>query len=637
MFTKLFEHGFIGKLEIPNRIIMAPMLTCYADGQYVSERLIDYLVERAKGGAGMITTEIACIDPLGQLERNQIAVFDDKFIPGLRKLADAVHKCGSKIAMQIGHGGRACHTEVIGAQPVSSSAIAQIRHGPMPRALTVAEIKDLETAFVNAAKRAKTAGFDGVEVHCAHNYLLRQFISPYSNKRQDEYGGNTKNRTRFACEVVSRIKQEVKGFPVWVRINGDDYVPDGGITLEESKVVAQLLEEAGAEAISVSAGTYDSPQIIWSHPPMFLPPGSIVHLAEGIKSVVKVPVITAGRINTPAFAEQILHDKKADFLAMGRTLLADPEFPKKALEGRVSEIRICIADMECIHSLLTKGLVCTVNASVGKEREYAIKRAEKSKKVMIAGAGPAGMEAARVAALRGHRVSIYEKSGELGGQLNIADKPPFKDAIGELITFYSNELARLKVEITKKKEVTSDVVKSNAPDVIILATGASPMLLPIPGATQNNVVMANDVLTGKVKTGKKVVVIGGGRVGVEVADYLTTKSVDVTIIEMQRKIGYDLGLSFKDVVMSRLKERNVKLLAETTAKEIKGNSLVVSKQGGTETLEADTIVMAIGSKSNNELEKQLNTKIPIYSVGDCVKPSNIIEAVSEGAKVAYNI
>jgi 2,4-dienoyl-CoA reductase-like NADH-dependent reductase (Old Yellow Enzyme family)/thioredoxin reductase len=637
MFAKLFESGCIGNLEIANRIVLAPMLTCYTNGPYVSERLIDYLVARAAGGAGLLITEIACVDPLGQLEHNQLAVYDDKFIPGLRKLSEAIHRHGSKIAMQIGHGGRASRSDVIGAQPVSSSAIPQIRRGEIPRELTITEIQDLVNAFVSAAKRAKTAGFDGVEVHCAHNYLLRQFISRYSNTRVDRYGGNIENRTRFASDIVSRIKQELKGYPIWVRINGDDYVPDGGVTLEESKVVAQLLEDAGAEAISVSAGTYDSPQLIWSTQPMFLPPGCIVHLAAGIKSAVKIPVIAAGRINAPSLAEQILHERKADFLAMGRTLLADPEFPNKSAAGRISEIRKCIADNECVHSLITRGLVCTVNAALGREREFADKRVNRPKKIMIVGAGPGGMEAARVTAMRGHQVTVYEKSGDLGGQLNVADKPPFKGDISRMSAFYDDELDRLKVPIILNKEVTPDFVKKQAPDVVILATGASPVVLPIPGASGQNVVMANDVLTGKATTGQKAIVIGGGRVGVEVADYLSTKSVAVTIIEMQRKIGYDLGLSFKDVVMSRLKDGHVNLLTETTAIEIKDNSLVVSRQGTTEVLEADTIVMAVGSRPNKDLENKLPSKIAVYSVGDCVKPRNIIEAVAEGAKVALEI
>lgn len=637
MFTKLFEPGFIGSLEIPNRIILAPMLTIYADGSYVSERLINYLVERARGGAGMLTTEIACVDPLGRLEHNQIAVYDDKFIPGLQKLTDAVHKSGSKVAMQIGHGGRASRSDVLGTQPVSSSAIPQIRHGDIPRELTVTEIKNLIIAFIDAARRARSAGFDGVEVHCAHNYLLRQFISPYSNKRQDEYGGSIENRTRFACEIIREIKRELKDYPVWVRINGDDYVPDGGITLAESKVVAQLLEEAGAQAISVSAGTYDSPQLIWSTQPMLLPPGCLLNLAEAIKGVVKVPVIAAGRINSPSLAEQALNERQADFLAMGRTLLADPEFPNKSREGRISEIRKCIADNECVHSLLTKGLVCTVNAALGREKEYALKKADKPKKILIVGGGPAGMEAARVATLRGHKVKLIEKSSDLGGQLNIADKPPFKGDISRLTAFLDDQMDRLKVAVTLNQAVTPDVIKQEAPDAIILATGASPIVLGIPGAAQDNVVTANDILTGKVKTGNKVIVIGGGRVGVEVADYLSNKSVSITIIEMQKKIGYDLGLSFKDILMSRLRERNITMLTQTVATEIKGNTLIVNKQGKSEVLQADTIVMAVGSKPDNDLEKGLQNKIPVYSIGDCVKPRNIIDAVAEGAKIGREI
>jgi len=637
MFNKLFEPGYIGNLEIPNRIIMAPMLTCYADGPNVSDRLIDYLEERARGGAGMITTEIASVHPLGQLEHNQIAVYDDKFIPGLRNLADAIHRHGAKIAMQIGHGGRASRSEVIGAQPVSCSSVELKRSKELPRALTISEIKGLVDSFIHAAIRAKAAGYDGVEVHCAHNYLLRQFISPYTNVRTDEYGGNTNNRVRFPSEIIAGIKKELKGFPVWFRINGDDFVPQGGLTHEESKVAARLLVEAGAEAVSVSAGTYDSPRLIWSTQPMFLPPGCNVYLAAGIKSVVSVPVMAAGRINSPSLAEQILNEGKADFLAMGRTLIADPEFPRKAAEGRISEIRKCIADNECIQSLLTKGLVCTVNAAVGKEKEYAIRAAENPKMVMVVGAGPAGMEAARIAAMRGHRVTIFDKQSDLGGQLNIADKPPAKGDISRLTAYYEEEVDRLKIEVRLNKKVTPDTVKKVSPDVVILATGASPAILPIPGAEGANVVTANDVLSGAVTTGKKVVVIGGGRVGVEVADYLSTKQKGVTIVEMLKGIGYDLGLTIKGEAISRLKTANVNILTETTAREIKDRCVMVERQGETLNLEADTVVMAVGSKSNNSLSKHMPDKMAVFSIGDCVKPRNIIEAVAEGAKVARQI
>ena len=637
MYNKLFERGYIGALEIPNRIIMAPMLTCYANGPNVSDRLIDFLEERARGGAGMITTEIASVHPLGQLEHNQIAVYDDKFIPGLRKLADAVHKHGAKIAMQIGHGGRASRSDVIGTQPVSSSAVPLPRSRELPRELTKSEIKELVDSFIQAAMRAKIAGYDGVEVHCAHNYLLRQFISPYTNVRTDEYGGNTHNRVRFPCEVVAGIKREIKGFTVWVRINGDDFVPHGGLTHAESKIVAGLLVKAGAEAVSVSAGTYDSPRLIWSTQPMFLPPGCNVYLAAGIKSAISVPVMAAGRINSPSLAEQILNEGQADFLAMGRTLIADPEFPRKAVEGRISEIRKCIADNECIHSLLIKGLVCTVNAAVGKEGEYAIKVAENPKKVMVIGAGPAGMEASRIATLRGHDVTIYDQQNDLGGQLNIADKPPAKGDISRLTAYYEEEIDRLRIKVKLNKKVTPDTIKKLSPDVVILATGASPAILPIPGAKCANVVTANDVLAGTVSAGDTVVVIGGGRVGVEVADYLSTKLRAVTIVEMMKGIGYDLGLTIRGESISRLKAANVNILTETTAKEIKSHCIVVERQGQTLNLEADTVVMAVGSKSNNDLSKHMPEKIAVFSIGDCVKPRNIIEAVAEGAKVGRQI
>lgn len=637
MFSRLFQSGQLGTMTVSNRIIMAPMLSCYTDGKYISDRIIKYYVERAIGGTGLIITEIANVDPTGQLEHNQMAVYDDSFIPGLTRLADAIHATGAKIAMQLGHGGRTCRSEVIGVQPVSASAIAQIRKGETPRELTITEIKRLIIAFSDAAKRAKQAGFDGVEIHCAHNYLLRQFISAYSNNRNDAYGGNIENRTRMAFEIVQLIKHEIPGFPVWVRINGDDYVPGGGITLEDSKTVARILEKAGADAISVSAGTYDSPQLMWTIQPMYLPPGCLLHLSSAIKNVVKVPVIAAGRINTPELAEQILLEGKADFVALGRALVADPEFPQKAAEGRSNEIRRCVADTVCMDLLLTRGLVCTVNAEVGKEEETKLKPCQSPKHVMIVGGGPAGMEAARIAAQRGHKVSLYESSQSLGGQLNIADKPPCKGDLTNITSFLTSQLTKYGVRVLLDTRVTPHLVAEINPDVIILATGATPLIPNIPGATMSHVVSFHDVLSGKEIIGEKVVVIGGGRVGVEVADYLCEKGKTVTIIEMLKRIGHDLGLSIKDIAIERLRDGKVTMMPETKAESIEKGTVVVSSKGKTLRIEADTVVLAVGSRPANELEKSLKDRDNLYVIGDCVEPRNIIQAIAEGARVAREI
>lgn len=633
MFEKLFETGKIGSLVLANRMIMSPMLTCFTDGEFVSDRYIAYLAARARGGVGLITTEVAHVHPLGRMEPNELAIHDDKFLPGLRKLTETIHETGTKIAMQIGHGGHRGKSKVIGEQPVSASNIKGI-WGEEPRPMTIDEIKSVVEDFANAADRAKRAGFDGVELHFAHAYLVRQFLSPYTNKRTDEYGGDINGRTRLACEIMTAVRQKVGDFPVWVRINGDDFLPDGQ-THEDAKVLAGLLEENGADAIDVSAGTYESAQ--WSTQPMFMPQGCLTDLAAGIKSVVTIPVISVGRINTPDVAEQVLKDGKADFVALGRALIADPDFPNKAAEGRVDDIRRCIADNACIDRLIFGGLVCTVNAEVGKEAEYQISAAENPKTVVVAGGGPAGLEAARVAALRGHRVTLYEQSESVGGQVRLADRSPLKGEMHYFISDLASQAEKQGVQIKLNTRLDSSLVKDANPDVLIIATGSQSLVPDIPGIDQDNVVTAHDVLAGRASVKQTVAVLGGGRIGIEVAEFLCAQGKTVTIVEKLKRVGHDLGVSFWATSMSGFKKHGVTLLAKSEVEQIKGNSVIVNKEGEKITVEAESIVLALGLKPVKDLEQAVAGTIQHYVIGDSVQPLGCLEAVADGARVARKI
>ncbi|MFH1350332.1 MAG: FAD-dependent oxidoreductase [Pseudomonadota bacterium] len=634
MFAKLFESGKIGKMEVPNRIIMAPMLTCLTDGDYVSDRLIHFLAERAKGGVGLIITEVASVHPLGRMEPNELSVYDDKFLPGLQRLADEIHVHGAKIAMQIGHGGSQCREKVLGEQPVAPSPVPSFR-GEVPRELSIEEIKGLVEDYVKAAARAKKAGFDGVELHCAHGYLGRQFLSPLTNKRTDQYGGSIEGRTRFACDIIRGSRQELGDYPVWVRINGDEYI-EGGQTLEDSRIISGLLEAAGADAVSVSAGC--SERAHWSVQPMSLPPGCLLHLSAGVKAAVSIPVIAAGRMNTPELAEKAIKEGKADFIAMGRAMIADPEFPKKAKAGRSSDIRRCVADNECIDNVIFKGLACTVNAFAGREGEYKIQPTKKSKKVLVAGGGPAGMEAARVLAIRGHKVTLCEKSDGLGGQLNIAVKSPFKEGLSQITEFLCGQITKLGVRVEFNREVTPSLVEEMSPDVIVLANGARPQIPSILGVNQDNVVSGQDVLSGKSGTGEKVVVIGGGRVGIEVAEFLGEKGRKVTIVEKLKRIGIDLGITMLISTMERISKYGIEMLPRTEVEEIKKGSVVVVREGKRTAIETDTVVLAVGAEPDRELHEALSAgPITTYRIGDCVEPRNIQEAIADAVKVALKI
>ena len=648
-FQKLFSPIKLGSLELTNRFVVPPMVTNLAneDGT-VSQALIDYWVARAKGGWGLLIVEFTAIDPLGKVGPCHPCLWSNKFMVGLKKLTAAVHNYGARIAIQLSHTGRQTTQKIIGipgAQPVSASPIPCPLDREMPRELSTEEVYELIEKFGDAAVRARDAGFDAIEIHGAHGYLLAQFMSTYSNKRIDEFGGSLHNRMRFPIEVIHNIRRKIgPSFPLIFRMSVDEKVP-GGRTLDESRVIVRMIEEAGIDAIDVSVGVSGSSQYIIA--PSVLPPGFLLSSSQEIKKAVSVPVIAVGRINHPLLAEDAIEAGKADLIAWGRSSLADPELPNKVAAGQLDDICPCIVCMQgCIRSFplpdkpLSKlGVTCLVNPFCGREGEMQIKPAIKRKKVIIVGSGPAGLEAAWIAAARGHQVTLYEKNSALGGQFRIAAIPPFKQDVARAISYYIHMCKKYGVYFKMGTEATARQIVAKKPDAVIIATGSEPIIPDISGINGNRVTTAWDILEGKKQAGNKVLVVGGGMVGCEVADFLGEHLHSVTLIEMSSEIAKDVPSAVEYFLIRRLKEYGVQIETETSVIEFLEDGAMVNKNGKKSKLEGfDTIVLALGTKSVNYLKGQLEKKITeLYVIGDALEPRKAIEAIEEGARVAVGL
>ncbi len=634
---KLFQPLRIGSLEVKNRLVMAPMATHYADETgAVTRKFKDYYIARARGGVGLIVIESGYIHPLGRGGTRRLGLHDDRLIPGLKELVDLVHSEGAAICSQIHHAGRQINVVFTGGRyPVSASSIPAGLEGVVPRTLRVEEIEELVEAFGQAARRSLAAGFDAILIHAAHGYLVHQFLSPLSNRRKDRYGGTFTRRLRFLKDVVHRCLEEVgKEYPLMVRFSADEFIT-GGFTLREGQKIAQNLEHWGVKALHVSGGTHDTQEM--EIQPMAIPRGCLVHLAEGIKKVVQVPVATVGRIVDPGMAEDILQRGKADLITLGRALLADPDFPKKAREGRAEEIRPCIACLQGCLDRLYQGLpiTCMVNPRAGLEDELKIKPAEKRKKVFIIGGGPGGMEAARVAALRGHHVTLVERGDHLGGQFHLASLPPGKEEIKAFLRYLEGQLKKLGVKIFLNWEMSPDKIDRIDAEVVILASGGAPQKPEIPGVERENVLTAWEALMNPERVGEKVLVVGAGAVGAETAEFLADRGREVTLIEMLKEIASDEQRVNRKLLLRRLGEKGVKIRILTKATAVIPQGVKV--EGG-EILLADTVILATGVQPNNSLEEGLKKlKIEFFSVGDCKTPRKAIDAIHEGYRVALNL
>jgi NADPH-dependent 2,4-dienoyl-CoA reductase/sulfur reductase-like enzyme len=521
-----------------------------------------------------------------------------------------------------------------GKQPVSASAIESIEPGVICRALEIDEIDEIVEQFSEGARRAKIAGFDAVNILGACGYLINQFLSPLYNKRTDEYGGSWGNRIRFAWRIVRRIKERMgEDFPVIFELPADEFI-EGGITLEESKIIAQKLEQAGVDAFRTQRASLERHEYITA--PACLPRGFMVAHAQALKRVLKkAKVWVEGRID-PELAEEILQANKADLIGFGRAFLVDSEWPQKVANGRSGDIRKCLACNRCIERMfMNLHIRCTQNAALGKEEEYRLVPAEKAKEVVIVGGGAAGMEAARVAALRGHKVTLFEKDKKLGGQLNLACIAPYKEEMRNAIEYLTRQVKKLGVDIRLGEEVTLGKIEVMKPQVVIVATGAVPFVPEIPGVDKKNVVLAWDVLSSRREVGDRLVVAGGGMVGCEVAEFLVSKGKKVTILEMLPDIACDIEPYARIFLMERFDKYGIEILTKAKLEEITDNGVIYSENSAKKTIEADTVVLALGAVPNGDLAVAIKGKVPeVHSVGDCVKPGKLLEATHAGFHVA---
>jgi len=642
-FRNLFQPIQIGKLELKNRIVMLAMTTGYGElNETVSDRLVTFFAERAKGGAGLIIVPFSPIRAGSPLEPG---LYDDRFIAGALRLTERMHACGAKIAAQlitsyhvIFDSGAA---EVVGPSPVWNQIMRCT-----PRPLTIDEIHYIVEEYGKAGWRAREAGFDAVEILVGGGYLLNRFLSPISNKREDPYGGSLGNRMRIILEVIGSVRKTVgEGFPISARLNVEEQM-EGGHTIEDSKRVAQILEKADIQVINMYTGWHESP--VPTVQPS-LPKGAFVHLAEKIKSWVRIPVIATNRINDPLVAEKILAEGKADLIGMGRALLADPELPKKAMEGRVEEIIPCIACSNCLAEIMGAyrqwgkpvATFCTVNPVAGKEDNYILHPAQRSKKVIVIGGGPAGLEAASVAAMRGHRVTLYDRGKELGGRLLLAAIPPYKNEMKTLAQSLAARARKAGVRIKLHSEAGRETIEEEKPDALVLALGATPRLPDIPGARGQNVVFAEEVLASLKSVSGSVLVVGGGVVGCETAEFLLEQGkgvTQVTVLEMLDRMANDVSPTYRPFFLARLKKTGIKMITSARVEEITEKGVRVSQVDGSTWIEGNAVVLAGGYMANRQLVQELEGIVPeVHVAGDCITPRMIKEAMEEGFLVGCKI
>jgi 2,4-dienoyl-CoA reductase-like NADH-dependent reductase (Old Yellow Enzyme family)/thioredoxin reductase len=655
-FPLLFQTGQIGPLKLRNRIVMAPLGTNLADANgAVTPQMINWYVERAKGGVGLIIVENSLADVrYGRGLARQLRIDDPKLTPGLNELVEAVKAEGAKIAIQINIQGAGVDGELqpgvmpVGASPISyvfdrsglgSVLPPRMRREKRVRGLEVEEMKELRGSFIRAAGIAKSAGFDALEIHGAHGYLLAGFLSAFSNKREDDYGGDLEGRLKYVIEVCQGIREQVgHGFPILFRMSGREYLP-GGREIEESQAIARRLEEVGIDGLDISAGiSMEALPYTWMNPPTAFPQGPFSADAQAIKKAVNIPVIGVGKIRDPWFAEKALQEGRADLIALGRTLIADPDWPRKAAEGREGEVRRCISCNRCLRILYRLPIRCAVNARAGLEVEFPKVSSPRPHKVAVVGGGPAGMEAACTAAERGHEVTLFEKDRALGGQLRLAIVPPFKKDLVGLLAFLQGQVKK-KVNLHLRKEIDAQELLNHPFDLVIVATGCTPPVV------RNNedprVTRAWDVLAGRARlAGSLVVVSGKGRGACETSEFLANRQKKkVTLIHSGplEELGSELEPIFeRRLLLERLQECGVKILCQTAITRFEPDGVQV--EGLTSgRIPCDHIVLDEPPVSDRSLLDQLRGKVKVLGIGDCIDPSDLYRAIHDGFRAGYGI
>ena len=651
MYEKLFTEHNIGPLIVKNRIVFEPMGNYYAelDGS-VSETDIAFYAKRAEGGCGIIMTEVASVNSkTGRGNLRNICTDDDKFIPGYKKMADAIHKYNSLLFVELYHPGCQGIAPLNGGSMASPSGQeSELIHMPT-HAMSVDEIKSTIQDFVDGAVRMKKAGVDGVVLHAAHGYLLCEFISSYTNHRTDEYGGSIENRVRIIKEIIEGIRKECGDYPIIIRYSADEYMrelgKEGGMVLSEALEMAKLFESYGVDALDVSAGNYET--MNWAWEPTGFDEGWKMHNGEAIAKAVNIPVIACSVIRTPRAAEEFL-DRGVSFVGSARQFFADPDWANKVKEGREKEIRKCISCLNCMETLMAANedngirCQCTVNIEGGQEGTYLpLKEDGNGRKVVILGAGPAGLEAAVVAARRGFKPVIIEKDSCIGGQLNLANKPPKKDKITWLIDYYQAMIEKYEINVCLNTEATTKLIEEQNPYKVINAIGSSPVLpRSIPGLDKPYIITPPDILSGKCQlTGKKICVVGSGMTGIETAELLQEQGNSIELYEMADDIGP--GLFFQNLidVMNRLAPGGCKFFPKHQLLSVDEHE---AKFKNTETQEEiiasfDNVVISLGTRSNS-LPEAITDKYPdIIAIGDAAKSGRIRHAVEGGYMAAISL
>ncbi len=655
-FPFLFSPIKINRMELKNRIVMAAAHMHHNDDGYVNDRMVDFFTRRAQGGVGLIIVGTCCVDR--ETSPPGILIDDDASLPGLKRLAASIQDRGARVACQISHMGASAWSAIIGGrQTVSASAVPSRMTGETPRALEAEEIIVMQDKFVQGALRAKEAGFDAVEI--LGGYIICQFLSPLTNRREDEYGGTLSDRMRFGVEIARKVRTALgPDYPLLMRVGANDFIP-GGSSSSDLQTFAVELEKVGVDLINVTGGPHETriPQIT-----MAVPRKAFAYLAQGIKAVVSIPVLASNRINDPADGEAILRDGEADLITMARGLMTDPDLPNKAKEGRADRIYHCIGcNQGCLDNLFTGQMVtCMINPRAGMEGEWKSVPVSKPKNVLVVGGGAAGMKAACTAAERGHSVTLVDKAERLGGQLLLNRLIPGRGEMVTAVTDLINNLKALEVKILLNQEADIEFIGKFSPDTVVMASGAVPVELNLPGVNNDNPVQAWDVLDGRVRVGKKVVVVGGNAVGLETALYLASQGTlsaeafhfltihraeaaetlssmlgrgnkEVTVVEMASRMGAGTGISTRWIVMSEIRRLGVELLKNTRAVGIKPDGLEIEGEQGSSFLAADSIVIAVGSKPRNELADGIKELVPdFHLIGDAKKPRNALEAIREG-------
>ena len=636
MFSHLLKSFKIRKLSIKNRIIIAPMATCFGTSYGgVTDKLIKYHERRAEGGVGLNIVEFASVSPHGRMFQNVLGIFDDSFLDGMKALSSAIHKKGGKAALQIGHGGRRVSYGISGVRPMAPSPIPCMG-GDFPREMNQDDVKSLKEEFVLAALRAKKAGFDAIELNMCHGYLLHQFLSPASNKRVDEYGGDILGRAKLPIEILDKVKAAAgENYPVFCRISAEERIA-GGIFIEDSIEISKLLESHGADALHITAGMLETAELVC--PPMAIEKGCYSNYARAIKEHVNIPVISVGRINTPFIAEKIVTEGRADLVSLGRPLIADPDFPNKVSERREKEIRPCIScNQGCIKRLYQNlDITCTVNPEVGIEASCRIEITNDPKNIAIVGGGPAGLEAARVLSSKGHKIQIFEKKDCVGGRLSVASMMPHREEISEYISYLKYVLERQNVTINTGKAFNKKVLGQNSFDVVLLAAGSDPDVPDIRGLDKVIFIQAEETPEKLDEVGSNICIIGGGSVGCEIAEFLALRDRRVTVIEITNNIAKDMEIRTRKLLLRRLSELKVDLIPNAKIAHIDQKKLTIIKGTVPNVIRnVDTIILATGYHARS-IKAEFGELERVIDIQHLNEIDDALCAIHAGFHVAYN-